>query len=93
MHTEKPPFIVNISEADALNYFLTHENDRLITLEKAIGTYWYKEFLHRGYMTECYVAGSSNYYKLTAKAKRILLETENTEFNYGHNTTYKSEEL
>lgn len=93
MHTEKLPFIVNISEADALNYFLTHENDRLITLEKAIGTHWYKKFLHRGYMTECYVVGSSNYYKLTAKAKRILLETENTEFNYGHNITYKSEEL
>lgn len=93
MHTEKPPFIVNISEADALNYFISHESERLITLEKAIGTHWYKEFLHRGYMTECYVAGSNNHYKLTSKAKRELLEVENDEFNYGHNVEYKSEEL
>lgn len=93
MHTEKPPFIVSISEENALNYFISHENERLITLEKAIGTFWYKEFLHRGYMKECYVAGSSNHYELTPKAKRELLEVENDEFNYGHNVEYKSEEL
>lgn len=93
MHTEKPPFVVNISEEDALNYFLTHENESLITLEKAIGTHWYKEFLHRGYMTECYIAGSSNHYELTPKAKRKLLEIENFEFDYGHNVNHNSEEM
>lgn len=102
MKTEKEQYTSDLTPLEKIRWFYENEGERLITLEKVIGTSWYKILHHKHYFTECYEPGGKNYYKFTEQINELKeqlkecfeeLDSINRVYNNRYGNTMRNDEL